>query len=261
MSPRVALLAVTAALAAVATGFVIVGIEHGPGISDTPVYRFYGERIAGGDLPYRDFAVEYPPGALVLFLLPALVSSTDAGFDSAFEAWMVVALSVASVLIVLALAALHATVARTVAAVGAFLVGTAVLGPFVLTRFDLYAATATLAAVCAVLHAATGSARCCWGSRSRRRSTLPFCSRSSSRGSGVARGSAAALRCLGLTVGTALAVYLPFALLAPTGVARSVWRQVGRPLQIESLGRGCCLLSTMPPACRSGGRPAPARRT
>ena len=44
------------------------GLEGGPGISDTGVYQRYGERIAGGDLPYRDFAVEYPPGALVPFV-------------------------------------------------------------------------------------------------------------------------------------------------------------------------------------------------
>ena len=38
-----------------------------------------------------------------------------------------------------------------------------------------------------------------------------------------------------------LLVYLPFAILAPEGVARSVWRQLGRPLQIESLGSGVLL--------------------
>ena len=37
------------------------------GISDTPVYERYGERIADGDLPYRDFSLEYPPGALPAF--------------------------------------------------------------------------------------------------------------------------------------------------------------------------------------------------
>ena len=115
MSSRVALLAVVAALAAAGTGLFVVGVERGPGISDTPVYRYYGERISGGDLPYRDFAVEYPPGALVAFVLPALVSSTADGFDSAFETMMVLALTVAAVLIVLSLDALGATVGRTLA--------------------------------------------------------------------------------------------------------------------------------------------------
>jgi hypothetical protein len=36
--------------------------------------------------------------------------------------------------------------------------------------------------------------------------------------------------------------YLPFALVAPEGVASSVWGQLSRPLQIESLGAGVLLL-------------------
>ena len=54
-------------------------------------------------------------------------------------------------------------------------------------------------------------------------------------------GRRAALTALALSVGTSLLIYLPFAILAPEGVARSVWRQLGRPLQIESLGSGVLL--------------------
>ena len=65
---------------------------------------------------------------------------------------MVVALAAAAVLIVLSLAALGASTAGSRSSVGAFLAGVALLGPFVLTRFDLYAAALTLAAVCAILY-------------------------------------------------------------------------------------------------------------
>ena len=54
-------------------------------------------------------------------------------------------------------------------------------------------------------------------------------------------GRNAGLAALAVSLGTALLVYLPFALLAPEGVVRSVWRQLGRPLQIESLGSGVLL--------------------
>jgi hypothetical protein len=54
-------------------------------------------------------------------------------------------------------------------------------------------------------------------------------------------GRRAALRGTALAVGAVLVVYVPFALLAPGGVVTSVWRQVGRPLQIESLASGVLL--------------------
>src|SRR5439155_976016 len=38
---------------------------------DTPVYERYGDRILDGKLPYRDFTLEYPPGALPVFAAPS----------------------------------------------------------------------------------------------------------------------------------------------------------------------------------------------
>ena len=46
---------------------------------------------------------------------------------------------------------------------------------------------------------------------------------------------------LGLSVGSAALVYLPFFVLSPHGTAHSVWRQLGRGLQLESLGSGVLL--------------------
>ena len=37
-------------------------------IVDTPVYQRYGDAIDDGQVPYRDFALEYPPGALPVFV-------------------------------------------------------------------------------------------------------------------------------------------------------------------------------------------------
>ena len=68
MTTRAVALACCAAAAAILVGVFVADLEGGPGISDTPVYRTYGERIASGDVPYRDFVVEYPPGALVPFV-------------------------------------------------------------------------------------------------------------------------------------------------------------------------------------------------
>jgi len=233
---------VAATLAASAAGLIMTsGFVGDAGISDTVVYATYGERIASGDVPYRDFEVEYPPGALVPFVVPALVSSTQSRYDDSFEALMIVALAVASCLIVVSLRALPASPVRVVFAVASFLAGVVLLGPFVLTRFDLYAATFCLAAVCAMLHRRSYLGPILLGAAIATKIypavMLPVL---------VVRtwkrdGRSAALGGVGLTIGSVLVVYLPFALVAPEGVVTSVWRQLGRPLQIESLGSAVLL--------------------
>jgi uncharacterized membrane protein len=230
-----------AVLVVAAAELFVAHLQGGPGISDTGVYQGYGERIVGGDLPYRDFAVEYPPGALVPFVLPALVSESRGAYDAAFLVLMLVALAALAALLVVSLDALDASAPRVAASVSAFLLGVALLGPFVLTRFDLYAAAVTLAAICAILRGRDRLGSVLLGvaiaTKIYPAVLLPLLVTRVWR----REGPAAALRGLGLTAGTAFAIYLPFAILAPEGVARSVWRQAGRPLQIESLGSGVLL--------------------
>lgn len=231
-----------AVLAAFAAGRIMTsGLVGDAGISDTVVYAKYGERIAAGDVPYRDFEVEYPPGALIPFVVPALLSSTQSQYDDSFEAFMLIALAVAASLIVVALRALPASPGRVVFAVASFLTGVILLGPFVLTRFDLFAAAVSLAALCAILHRRSYLGPILLGAAIATKIypvvVLPLL---------IVRiwkhdGRSAALRGTALAVGAALLVYLPFALLAPGGVVTSVWRQVGRPLQIESLASGVLL--------------------
>jgi hypothetical protein len=50
------------------------------------------------------------------------------------------------------------------------------------------------------------------------------------------RGRREALVCLGVLAGVLALAFVPFVVLAPDGVAYSLGRQLGRPLQIESLG-------------------------
>ena len=241
MTSRVVVLAVVAASAAMFVGLFVAGLEGGPGIEDTPVYRTYGERITSGDVPYRDFAVEYPPGALPVFVVPALVSSSADGYDGAFQALMIFSLAAAAVLIVLSLVTLGASTRRIVLSVGAFLTGTALLGSFILTRFDIFAATVTLAAVCAILSRRRDLGPVLLGvaiaTKIYPAVLLPLIIARVWRGEGRAE----ALRRLAITVIASLLVYLPFAIVAPEGVLRSVWRQLGRPLQIESLGAAVLL--------------------
>jgi uncharacterized membrane protein len=54
--------------------------------SSIPLYFFDASQVINGSLPYRDFAVEYPPLAFVFFLLPRLFTSTLAAYTVAFQA-------------------------------------------------------------------------------------------------------------------------------------------------------------------------------
>ena len=257
MTPRAVLLVTVAAAAGLAAGLLLMsGLVGDPGISDTPVYERYGERILSGDIPYRDFRVEYPPGALIPFVLPALVSSTSDRYETIFELLMAVGLAAVCALIVVALLAMRASTARMAFAVGAALVGACFLGPFILTRFDLYAAAFTLAAVGAILHRRLTLGPILLGlaiaTKIYPAVLLPLLVASAWKRGGVR----SATRDTALTIGAAVVVYLPFALVAPEGVARSVWRQLGRPLQLESLGSGVLLAlhnaAGMPLAWASG---------
>jgi hypothetical protein len=70
-----------------------VGFYKHKQIIDTPVYQHYGDAIWNGNVPYRDFAVEYPPGALPMFALPGLAKTGEGqdvttGFRRTFETLM-----------------------------------------------------------------------------------------------------------------------------------------------------------------------------
>ena len=207
-------------------------------IVDIPVYETYGNAIERGKLPYRDFRLEYPPAALPVFALPALASERgdEAAFRAAFERLMAL-LGVATVLLAgVVLAGLRASKARTVAALAVIALFPLLLGNVVLTRFDLWPAALVTGALAALV----------WG-----RDRLGF----GVLGLAVAaklypavlvpvalayvwrrRGRREALVCLGLLAGVVVLAFLPFLVLAPDGVAYSFGRQLGRPLQIESLG-------------------------
>ena len=63
-----------AALAALVVSLTLLhfGFYQHRLILDTVEYHRYGTAIAHGDVPYRDFRIEYPPGALPMFALPAV---------------------------------------------------------------------------------------------------------------------------------------------------------------------------------------------
>ena len=203
-------------------------------IIDTPLYQEYGEAMTAGEVPYRDFELEYPPGALPVFWLPALASAEH--YRSVFEALMWVCAAAVLVLVVRTAATLGAPPRRLLGiavAVGLFPLA---LGTVVLTRYDLWPAALAAAALAAVFSGRERLGLAVLGLAVAAKiyplvllpPLLIYLARR--------HGRREALVGLGVFVATLAAVVLPFALVAPEGLADSVERQLGRPLQIESLG-------------------------
>ena len=210
-------------------------------ILDTVEYHRYGDAMVHGHVPYRDFAVEYPPGALPAFVLPALGRPSLSLYNREFE--VLIALCGIGALAAMwwALRSVGATLERTAAALCFFALAPLVLGSVILYRYDLWPAALTVAGLAAVLA---------------RRERLGF----AAIGLGVAakafpavvlppafvyvwrtRGRRQALLCLGAAVAVAALVVVPFLAIAPHGVWDSIERQTTRPLQIESLASALLL--------------------
>jgi hypothetical protein len=230
---RPSIAAAASALFLLAWGLLNHGFYARDQIIDTPVYERYGEAMTQGQVPYRDFAVEYPPAALPVFLLPALGGGDSNDYERRFEGLMA-ALGVACVLLVAAAAApiwAPFFVALTPLA----------LGSVILSRFDLWPAAFTVAAIALLV---AGRFRLGFG-------TLGVATAAKLYPVLLApiavahvwrlRGRREALVCTGVFAAVFAAIVLPFALLSPGGVWDSFWRQAGRPLQIESLGAGLLL--------------------
>jgi len=202
-------------------------------IVDTPVYERYGEAMTHWQVPYRDFALEYPPASLPVFLLPALGEGDAEDYDRRFEG-LLAALGVACVLLV-------AVVVSSWWAPFYVAAAPLALGSVILSRFDLWPAALTVAALALLVagRSRLGLATLGLATAAKLYPALlaPIAVAHVWRG----RGRREALICAAAFVGVFVAIVLPFALVAPGGVWDSFWRQAGRPLQIESLGAGLLL--------------------
>ena len=214
-------------------------------IIDTPVYQRYGNEIAHGHVPYRDFSLEYPPGALPMFALPGFVShggrnqDVKPGFRRTFETlmWMCGAIAL------LAMAAtLRVLRARPWAPLLFAALAPLALGTVILSRFDLWPAALAAAGVAALANGRFRSGHLLLGIGAAAKFypaiLLPLAvaytwKRHSRR---------EALVSIGLAAAVFLLVFLPFLVLSPSGVWESIRVQLERPLQVESLGSALLLV-------------------
>ena len=205
-------------------------------ISDVPVYQRYGDAIERGSVPYRDFRLEYPPGALAAFVVPSLVTDGPRSYARVFALELVLLGLSAIVACFFALRSLGLHGWRLAAGLAPLAVAPVLLGPLLLTRFDLYPAALTAAAVALLVAGrdrfGSGVLGAAIAVKLYPAVLLPLAVAWTWR----RRGRREALLGLGLCVGVTALIFLPFVLLSPDGVIWSVQRQLDRPLQIESLG-------------------------
>ena len=214
-------------------------LERGQ-LSDVPVYQSYSDLIRSGQVPYRDFAVEYPPAALPVFVLPSYLRWS---YDTSFAVLMGVLGAGCLAAAAAALRAVGAGVVRGTAALLLIAVSPLALGSLFDTRFDLWPALLALCALAAVLRERPLLAGTLGG--------LAFSAKlwpAALAPIALAYlwrrlGGRAALVAAVAFAAVAAACFVPFAILSPDGVRHSLTGQLDRPLQIESLGAAVLIAS------------------
>ncbi len=103
-------------------------------ISDIATYESAYRHMAAGELPYRDFGLEYPPLAALLFYVAGVLPGS---YSFAFGGLMLLALVATVVAVTLTARALGMSPGRQVAAGGVVALSPLLLGDLLVTRFDL----------------------------------------------------------------------------------------------------------------------------
>jgi Glycosyltransferase family 87 len=243
LSPRAELLGpLGAGLAAFAAAWAFVSFLpplHDWLRGDVAFYENWGSWLAGHRIPYRDFALEYPPGALPVFDLPPYLHKLFF-YYSDYEFWfrvLLLAIGAASlVAMAWALDRVGASRRRRYAALVAAGLVPALLGPIALSRYDYWPALLAVAGVAALV-SGRGVLACALFAAGAVAKVFPIVLAPLAlvelwrRGRWRAMGE-------GITAGLAVLVvgFGPFLVLAPHGLTWAVHRQISRPMQVESLG-------------------------
>jgi uncharacterized membrane protein len=210
------------------------GLFRAARFRDVHLYGRYTSWLLHGQIPYRDFFMEYPPGALVAFVPADLAGG--AHYNAAFKALMALSGAVALVLVALVLLRLGATSLRLWTGVLLVALSPIALGPISLNTYDAWPALLTVAALFALLTGRELAAGALLGLGFAAKVypvvLLPLALVWVCRRRGRRRAAAVAFTFAVL----ALVVTIPFLVLAPHGLLESFRAQAARGVQIESLG-------------------------
>ncbi len=205
---------------------------------DVRAYVNWGTWTAFHQVPYRDFRLEYPPGAIPMFAGPVYLRKL-AGYHGVYYEWFRVEILVLGLLTIAAAAwalrSLGASLAHRYGALVFAGFGALLLGPIALARYDYWPAFLSILGVAALL-AGRERLACAVITAGFVAKVYPIVLLPLAlvvlwrrrRLRGVAEG-------LGVSAVVAGAGFLPFVVLAPHGLWEGMWRQASRPLQVEAL--------------------------
>jgi hypothetical protein len=218
--------------------------------SDVTVYATYGTKMLDGSLPYRDFAMEYPPGAAAIFVLPATravaggstegaswlpLNSAGRRYYRGFESLVVALMAAVVALTALTLKAMARPTWTVVLSLAVVALSPLLLGQVLLERFDVLPAALTSAALAASIRGRyrLGGAMLGLGAATKLypAALLPVLVLVARRQRGAREGCLAA----GAALAAFAAVLVPFFVASSSGTWRSLRVQFRGGLQIESV--------------------------
>jgi uncharacterized membrane protein len=206
------------------------GLFRAARFRDVHLYQGFAHSVFDGAVPYRDFFMEYPPGALAVFLPPELFGS--AHYNAAFKTLMALCGAATIVAVALLLVRLGAGRARLWTALALLALSPIALGPISLNTYDAWPALLTVVALLTLPLVGFALLGLAFAAKVYPIILVPpalvFVWRTAGR--------RAALRSIAAFAAVAAVVIAPFLIVAPHGVVESFRAQAGRSLQVESLG-------------------------
>ncbi len=200
---------------------------------DVQIYYNAAKSALAGQLPYRDFFFPYPPGSLLFFIPPALISETAVQFFRTFEVWILILDWLALVAVALIALRIGQSLNRTL-----FLYTLAIpaMGVIVWQRYDLIPAFLVALAFAAWVN---GWHEIAWGLLAA--GTLvkiypalitPLLAIADYRAGGARHaGRGLAIFCAVVALG-----FAPFFIASLDETAQTFYAQTGRGFEIESVG-------------------------
>ena len=210
------------------------GLFRAARFRDVHLYEGFARAIFDGRVPYRDFFMEYPPGALAVFLPPDVFGASH--YNAAFKSLMALCGVATLALLAFFLERIGTSAQRSWAATLLFALSPVALGPISLNTYDAWPALLTMGALVALAAGRPSPACALLGAAFAAKvypvvllpPALVFVWRTCGR--------AVALRGFAAFAGVAAAFIVPFLALAPHGLMESFRAQAARSLQVESLG-------------------------